>query len=131
MEGDIQVPRPSKAALIVGWIMSILPSLGLLFSGVLKLIKPQMVVDEFVRLGYSANLARPIGIVELGCVVLYLIPRTSILGAILVTGYLGGAVATHVRIGEQFVGPVIFGVVVWLGLFLREPRLRTLIPLRR
>jgi Mn2+/Fe2+ NRAMP family transporter len=72
-----------------------------------------------------------IGILEIACTVIYVIPRTSVLGAILLTGYLGGATATHVRIGDpSFFGPVIFGVLVWLGLWLRDARLRALLPLR-
>jgi hypothetical protein len=81
--------------------------------------------------GYPAGVALPLFIVELVCVLLYAIPRTAVLGAILLTGYLGGAVATHVRVGEPWFLPVIFGVLVWLGIYLREPRLRELAPLRR
>ena len=72
-----------------------------------------------------------LGILEVACTVIYLIPRTAVLGAILLTGYLGGATATHVRIGEPWFMPVLLGVVVWLGIYLRDPRLRALIPLRR
>ena len=111
--------------------MSALPALMLLFSGVMKLMKPPSVVEGFTRLGYPASLALGIGIVEIVCVIVYLIPRTSILGAILLTGYLGGATATHVRIGEPFFMPIVLGILVWGGLFLRDDRLRALIPLRR
>jgi hypothetical protein len=86
--------------------------------------------EEFARLGYPESVVLGIGILELACTVVYLIPRISILGAILLTGYLGGATATHVRIGDlSFVAPVIVGALVWLGLFLRNERLRELIPL--
>jgi DoxX-like protein len=78
----------------------------------------------------NESLALGLGIVELACTVIYIIPRTSVLGAILLTGYLGGAVATHLRIGEPYFMPIIFGVLVWGGLFLRDERLRALIPLR-
>jgi hypothetical protein len=74
------------------------------------------------------NLAKPLGTTVLACTLLYAIPQTSVLGAILLTGYLGGATATHVRVGDNFAGPIIFGVLVWLGLFLRDSRLRALIP---
>ncbi len=102
----------------------------LLVSGVMKLVKPANLVTEFARLGYDDNIAFALGIVEIACTVAYLIPQTSVLGAILLTGYLGGAVATHVRIGDQFIPPIAFGVLVWLGLYLRDARLRALLPLR-
>jgi uncharacterized membrane protein YphA (DoxX/SURF4 family) len=103
----------------------------LLFSGVMKLVKPASVVEGFVRLGYPESLALGIGIVELACAALYVIPRTSVLGAILLTGYLGGATATHLRIGEPFFAPVLLGVMVWGGIFFRDARLRALLPLRK
>ncbi|MBI5757610.1 MAG: DoxX family protein [Planctomycetales bacterium] len=114
----------------IGRILSTLPVLMLLMSGVMKLVKPTEVVEGFAKLGWPDSLALGLGIVELVCTVLYVIPRTSVLGAILLTGYLGGATATHVRIGDPFIAPIILGVVIWLGLFLRDARLRVLIPLR-
>jgi hypothetical protein len=111
--------------------MSALPVVLLVFSGVMKLMKPPAAVDGFKHLGWPVELALPLGILELTCTVIYLIPQTAVLGAILLTGYLGGAIATHVRIGEPFISQSIFGVLVWGGLFLRDPRLRALIPLRR
>jgi hypothetical protein len=102
----------------------------LLFSGVMKLMRPVAVLEEFGRLGYPESLIVGIGIVEIFCAVVYLIPRSSILGAILVTGYLGGATATHVRIGDPFFIPIVLGAAIWAGLFLRDDRLRALIPLR-
>ena len=77
------------------------------------------------------NLALALGILELACTIVYVIPRTAVLGAILLTGYLGGAIATHVRIGEPFLPVILMGVLIWGGLFLRDPRLRALMPLRR
>jgi hypothetical protein len=83
-------------------------------------------------LGWSTKLLMPLAIVEFTCTLLYIIPQTSVLGAILLTGYLGGAVATHVRIEDpSFVTPIIAGILVWLGIFLRDARLRTLVPLRK
>jgi|SRR2546423_11584220 hypothetical protein len=123
----------SKKTLLAGRIISALPVLFLLMDGVMKLIKPAVVVDATVRLGYSETVILPLGIVLLTCTILYLIPRTSVLGAILLTGYLGGAVATHVRAGEGLfpvLFPVIIGVLIWGGLYLRDQRLRSLIPLR-
>lgn len=131
MESDTQTVPTSKRILWAGRIISALPVLLLLFSAVMKLVKPPEVVEGFTRLGYAESLALGIGILELVCTVVYVIPRTSILGAILLTGYLGGATATHVRIGEPFFAPIILGVLVWGGLFLRDEQLRELIPLRR
>jgi hypothetical protein len=99
----------------------------------MKLVKPAPVIEATVRLGYPENIIVPLGIVLTACTVLYLIPRTSVLGAILLTGYLGGAVATHVRVAEglfSIVFPIIFGLLLWGGLYLRDPRLRAFIPLR-
>ena len=120
----------SKKALWAGYIMAAVPVLLLLMSGVMKIIAPPNVIEGFVHLGYSASLALAIGIVELTCVVLYLIPKTAVLGAILLTGYLGGATASHIRIGEPFHMAVLLGVVIWGSLYLRDARLRALIPLR-
>jgi hypothetical protein len=131
MRSDTQTASISKKMLWAGRLMSALPVLLLLFSGVMKLIKPVSVVEGFVRLGYPESLALDIGVVELGCAIVYVIPRSAILGAILLTGYLGGATATHVRIGEPFFIPIVLGVLVWGGLYLRDERLRALLPLRQ
>ncbi|HJU93799.1 MAG TPA: DoxX family protein [Pyrinomonadaceae bacterium] len=128
MEGSVL-----KTNLWVGRIVSGLPALFLLVDGVMKLFKPAVVVDATLKLGYSESTIIPIGVVLIICTILYLIPATSVLGAILLTGYLGGAVATHVRAGEglfSIVFPVIFGILIWLGLYLRDVRLRALVPLR-
>jgi uncharacterized membrane protein YphA (DoxX/SURF4 family) len=127
---DMQIAPVSKKMLWAGYILSALPVLLLFFSGVMKLAKPAPVIEGFIRLGYPEGLALGIGIVELVCAVLYVIPRTSVLGAILLTGYLGGATATHLRIGEPFFAPILLGVMVWGGLFFRDARLRALLPLR-
>ncbi len=121
----------SKTALWTGRVVSALPVLMLLLSATMKLAKPDP--EGFAHLGYDANLALTLGILELGSTVIYLIPQTAVLGAILLTGYLGGAVASHLRIGETGTAfaPFIFGVLVWLGLYLRDPRLRVLVPFRR
>lgn len=131
MLSDALATHVSKKMLWTGYIISALPVRMLLFSGVMKLVKPAPVVEGFVRLGSPESLALGSGIVELGCAVIYMIPRTSVLGAILLTGYLGGATATHVRIGEPFFAPIVLGILVWGGLFLRDDRLRALLPLRR
>ena len=105
----------------------------MLFDGIGHLTMPAPVAEAFVRLGYPVPLGLGIGILELVCAVLYAIPRTSILGAILLTGYLGGATAANVRVGDplfETLFPFIFGVVIWAGIFLRDDRLRALVPLR-
>ncbi len=133
MQSDTQPVPNSKATLWAGRIISALLALFLLLDGVLKLVKPAPVVEATVRLGYNESVILGLGIVLVACTILYLIPRTAILGAILLTGYLGGAVATHVRVGEglfPIVFPVILGVLIWLGLYLRDGGLHSLIPLR-
>jgi hypothetical protein len=121
----------SKTMLWAGRIVSVPPVLMLLMSAVVKFLKPAEVVEGFAHLGWDVNLAIALGIVEIACTVVYVIPQTAVLGAILLTGYLGGATATHVRISEQFFAPIILGVAVWAGLWLRDARLRALVPLRK
>jgi hypothetical protein len=123
--------QTSKGMLWAGRVISAIPVLLMLFSAVLKLMKPAPVVQGFLHFGYPESQILIIGILELVSCVVYLIPRTAILGAILMTGYLGGATATNVRVGDpSYIMTVILGVMVWGGLFLRDPRVRTLIPLR-
>jgi hypothetical protein len=100
-------------------------------SAAMKLMRHETAVSGFAQSGYPANTLIPIGIAELLCTIIYLIPRTSVLGAILLVGYLGGATATHVHGGLPIYMPVLFGVLIWLGLYLREPRLQELLPLRK
>jgi uncharacterized membrane protein YphA (DoxX/SURF4 family) len=121
---------PSKAAGITGWILGILPMPLLALSAFMKLTLPPQVVEGFEKQGWPTTVALPLGIVELACCALYLIPQTAVLGAILLTGYLGGAIATHVRVSEPFWIPALIGVVLWIGLYLRDPRLRVLAPIR-
>ena len=120
----------SKAMLWTGRILSLIPALMLLFSASMKLMHGPQVVEGFKKFGYSEGVITPLGVVEILCALLYAIPQTSVLGAILCTGYLGGAIATHVRAGEGFAAALILGVIVWAGLFLRDRRLRVLLPLR-
>jgi hypothetical protein len=109
-----------------GRIISALLVLFMLFDGTIKVIKAAPAVEGTVRLGYPESVIVPIGVVALLCTVLYAIPRTSILGAILLTGYFGGATATQVRVQDPwFLFPVVFGVLAWVGLYLRDERLRT------
>lgn len=133
MESVTENTIVSKKTLWAGRIMSYLPALFLLFDAISKLVKPAAVVEATVKLGYPESVVVPLGITLLICTVLYLIPKTAILGAILLTGYLGGAVATHVRISDSLftiLFPVIFGILLWGGLYLRDERLRMLIPLK-
>jgi hypothetical protein len=134
MPTEIETTVVSKKALWAGRIISALPVLFLLMDGIMKLVKPPLVVEGTVKLGYQESVIVPLGIVLLTCVVLYVIPQTAVLGAILLTGYLGGAVATHVRVGDPLATHVLFpvylGVLIWLGLYLRDGRLRVLVPLR-
>jgi hypothetical protein len=118
---------------IAGWILSGLPVLFFLVDGVMKLFKPAIVVETTLKLGYPESAITGIGVTLLVCTVLYAVPRTAVLGAALLTGYLGGAVATHVRVEAglfNILFPVIVGVLVWGGLWLRYPRLRALFPLQ-
>ena len=127
-----EVSSASIATRWTGYVMTILSSLFLLLDGVMKLFKPRFVVEATMQLGYQESAILPIGIILVICTVLYLLPITSVLGAILLTGYLGGAVATHVRAGQgsfPIIFPVIIGVLIWGGLYFRDHRLRNLIPL--
>lgn len=123
------MPSKSAIATYAGWGLTALMAAALLMSAYFKLSMQAFVIEDFTgKFGYPKETLFTIGMVELGCVVLYLWPRTAILGAVLLTGYLGGAVATHVRISDGFVPPIVIGVLVWLALCLREPRLRVLLP---
>ncbi len=121
----------SKARLWTARILGALLVLFLLFDGITKVFKESHVVDAFHRLGVPVHLAPEIGLIVLACAVVYAIPRTRILGAILITGLLGGAVATHVRAGspvfEAFVFPAIMAAFAWVPLWLRDVRVRALL----
>jgi hypothetical protein len=133
MQSQIETATGSKKLFWAGHILSALAGLLLLMDGVMKLIKPAFVVEATVQLGYPESTIFGIGLVLTACTVIYLIPRTAVLGAILLTGYLGGATASHVRAGDPIYTPffpVIFGAVVWGGLYLRDARVRALVPLR-
>jgi hypothetical protein len=122
----------SPKRLWAGRIISALAALLLLFSGAMKLLKVPAVIVGMAHYGYPEHLILYIGMLEVGCTIAYLIPRTAILGAVLMTAYLGGATATNVRVGDpSFVGPVLAGAFVWAGLYLRDGRLSALIPVRR
>jgi DoxX-like family len=127
----------SRSALWSGRVVSGLVIVFLLFDGAIKLVPWPVVTETMDRMGYgsSETLARSLGLITLVCTVLYAVPPTSILGAILLTGYLGGAIASHVRIGSPLFSHVLFGfylgLMVWGGLWLRDRNLRALLPFSR
>ena len=135
MSTEIETAPVSKGSLWTGRVLSILSILFLLMDAVMKLIKPAFVVDATVKLGYQENIIQGLGIALLISTILYATPRTSVLGAVLLTGYLGGAVASNLRVGSPLFShvlfPVYFALVLWGGLYLRDKRLRGLVPLRR
>jgi hypothetical protein len=115
----------------VGRVISILVSLLFLLSAFLKINGGPELAKGIAHLGLPDSMILPLSILEICCVVIYLIPATSVLGGILLAGYIGGAICTHWRVGDPFVGQIVVGLLVWLGLYLREDRLKALIPLRR
>src|SRR4051794_12155986 len=126
------VPQPPKWQRVTGRVISGLLVPLFLMGVVMTLMRHPDAVKGMREHGYPDELAIPLVVVELVCLVLYIIPQTAVLGAILLTGYLGGAVATHVRVKEwDFLMAVVVGVLAWLALYLRDPRLRALVPLRR
>lgn len=122
--------HPNKATVWTGRILTTLAALPFIFSCIMKFTGSPQVLEGINHLGWPEDMIIRLGIIEATCVILYLIPPASVLGAILLTGYLGGAISTHVRIGEPVFVHCVIGVLIWLGLFLREPRLRKLLPVR-
>jgi hypothetical protein len=133
MQPAHEAPSVSPGALWTGRILGVLVSLFFLLDGCMKLVKPEFVVKGTVELGFAEDVILPLGVVLLTCTVLYMLPPTSVLGAILLTGYLGGAVATHVHADHdlfRILFPVFCGALVWSALVLRDRRLRSLVPWR-
>lgn len=135
MELDLAKPiAPSRTMLWAGRIISLLIVLFMLLDGVMKLVQPAPVVEATVELGFQQRQIATMGIIVLACTVLYAIPQTAVLGAILLTGWLGGAVAAKLRVDASPFStffPVLFGLFVWLGILLRDRRLQTLLPVLR
>ena len=135
MQTVTDIATPSKSRLWTGRTLSILTILFLFFDGVMKLVRPLPVTQAMTQLGFPQNLSVPIGIILLLCTALYAIPSTSVLGAILLTGYLGGAVVSQLRIGASLFGstlfPIYFAVLMWASVCLLEPRLRAVFPIRK
>jgi hypothetical protein len=135
MQAATQAGSLSKKSLWAGRIISGLITAFMIFDAVIHILKPAPVVEGFAKLNFPLRFAVPLGIVELFCILLYVIPRTSILGAMLLTGYLGGAVAIQLPAGNPFFGEILFpvyiGAFLWGGIYLRDDKLRMLIPFRR
>jgi hypothetical protein len=124
--------KSSKTKIWTSYVFSALPVIFMLMSSTMKLSHAPMVIEGMAKNGISPGVVTIIGIVELLCVVIYLLPGTTVLGAVLMTGYLGGAIMVHVGAGEaKFVIPLLFGMMAWGGLYLRDERIRALLPLRK
>ena len=133
MDGNVVSKGGANRMLRAGYVLSGIPLLFLLMDGIMKLFRPAVVVSGTVELGYNESVIVPLGVVLTACTILYAIPRTAVLGAVLLTGYLGGAVATHVRAETgafSMVFPVIVGLLVWGGPYLRDARVAELLPFR-
>jgi hypothetical protein len=131
----MSIETQAKKRLTAGYVLTAFVALFLTFDIVMKVLLLAPAVQGTTELGYPAGSVFWIGVIELVCLALYLVPRTAVLGALLLTGYLGGAIATHVRVGSPLVShtlfPIYVALMVWGGLYLREARLRELVPLRR
>lgn len=124
-------PNP-KWMTITGWVLTVLLSLALFASAAMKFMPPTKEMEEgMAKAGLTVEKARVIGVVEIACAVLFLIPPTAVLGAVLLTGYFGGATFAHVAGNEPVYVPILFGVLAWLAIFFRDGRVRALLPLRR
>ena len=113
-----------------GRLATAIPIVIMTLSASLKIVQPTGAAETFAKAGYDSTQMTGIAILELICTAIYLVPRTSVLGAVLLTGYLGGAIAAHVRIRDAFLGPLLLGVLVWVGLWLRDPRIRAFLRTR-
>jgi hypothetical protein len=121
----------SRRRLWAGWAISILVSLLFIFSGLMKLKGGPDLEKGMATLQLRPEMTLPLAILELACIAVYLVPQTAVLGAVLMTGYIGGAMLTHWRVGDMIVTHVVLGLLIWLGIYLREPRLAALLPIRR
>jgi DoxX-like family len=132
---DVQVRRTRWKVwmLWAGWVLSLWPVFVVLTSATWKLTRNQWYVAEFARIGWPESALPLLAFLQLGCILLFIIPRTAVLGAILLTGYLGGAIATYVRMGEPYpvLVPLSTSVIAWAGIYLRDERLRALLPFRK
>jgi hypothetical protein len=128
MEPAASSPWQPKWMTITGWVITVVVVAQFTMSAVFKLIQHPMVLEGFGKDKFDipAKFIVPIGVVEVICTLLYLFPKTATLGAVLLAGYLGGAIMTHLRVNDNFAAPIIVGLLVWLGIYLREPRLRAI-----
>jgi hypothetical protein len=124
------VDTPSRKAVWTGRVISILVSLMFLVSAFLKFKGGPQLAEGMTHLGIPESMVLPLAVLELTVTAIYLIPPTAVLGAVLLTGYIGGALCTHWRVGDSFIVHIVLGMMMWLGLYLREPRLRPLLPIR-
>jgi hypothetical protein len=132
MHSGAQVAAVSRKMLWTGRVLSGIPAALVLFGAIMKIVKAAPVITGMTQHGIGENLIVLIGVIELACAVVYLIPKTAVLGAILMTALMGGATFTNIRVGDStYVMNVILGVMVWAGLYVRDSRLRDLIPVRR
>ena len=135
MTAATNISPVGKKKLLTGYVLTALVALFLIFDTVIKVLRLPVAIQGTTELGYPADSVLWIGMIELVCLGLYLVPQTSILGALLLTGYLGGAIATHVRVGNPLLShtlfPIYVALLLWGGLYLRETRLHALVPLRR
>ena len=134
VEKNIERRRKTVASRKVVWIahvLSILVSIVFIFSAAMKLKGGPELSEGMAHLGLSDRMVLPLAILELACVLIYLIPPTAVLGAVLLTGYLGGAILTHWRVGDPVYVQIMLGLLIWLGIYLREDRLKPLLPVRR
>jgi len=133
MQAEIQPAAPAKTLLWTGRILSALAVLFILFDSVGHLLEPAPVVQAFAQLEFPLRLSICLGVIQLICVVFYIVPRTAVLGAVLMTGYLGGAVAIHMRVGNpvfECVFPIVIGIFFWAGLLMCDVQLRAFFPVR-
>lgn len=135
IDHSTSLASPRNRTFWLGWVLSGLLIAFMIFDGAIKLVLIQPVIDSMTELGYPLQYARLLGVLGLVCTLLYAIPRTSVLGAVLLTAYLGGAVSTHLRIGSPLFSHTLFGVYMglfaWGGIWLRNPRLRAIFPIMR
>src|SRR5688572_28826961 len=132
---DHKANSAGRTTLVAGYVLTGVVALFLTFDTIIKVLRLAPAIQGTTALGYQADAVLPIGMAELVCLVLYLVPQTAVLGAVVLTGYLGGAIATHVRMGSPLLShtlfPIYVALIAWGGLYLRERRLRELVPFRR
>lgn len=132
MSIELQTNAKDRVMVWVGRVLSVLIVPPMVMGAIMSFRLPPEIVKNFEAMGWPTSVAATIGVLNLASLAIFLVPQTAVLGVILLTGYFGGAVATHLRVGEnaKCVVPVVFGIIVWLAIYLREPRLRAILPWR-